>query len=1343
MTSKTPLPLLELPKDLATRSALCQLLLCEETDARNSGLPELRDYYKSAFDTADRLRTALANYVSRDHPHRVKPQYHAPLLKLLLSGEAARMLAGVRSVAVDNLRLAPARGALYQRETLLCVFTGLNFQQIRETERLTGPHNFILEDSLLRVLLNGELYELAQDALSVDARAAIAQRALSLALRTPNLQTPAWLKRSGELLELDLEEALFLRVSVRLIEHFVLSGIEPKAAGMPTLQVLYAPTLEGVARLHDGDLRGALVHFEAAQKDYQNLVDSRELAPGIVGTLLLLALIAIDDEPARKRLRALAKFDLPDALHWGSESAALLKRFIQTRESGGSSQALFEFTRFGRPADVLTELLLMAWSDCRLTASTEARAKLALAACEMAQWHWLAAQIRACLQVLRADRPAQGPPALVHLRESQSPWDETWRALSELAALPIESTKRKTANSQLRVDLVDLYGVVTLGLLEQRPQKDGTFGEGTRLKSSKGMVDCRQRLGEGTPDARVLDACMAIAAYPRDLSTAYGNAGVLEALIGHPRVYWQRRSARPALISVEEGKFDIRLNELATGEHQLTISPEPPSVDSKRFVLREGERLRVYSLSNAHRRLLASVGSGIIVPRTALAPITALAPKLARFAALSSDLKSGLRAPQIGSSRLHILLEPRGSSLSARVEVRPFGLDVGPYFAAGEEPSEVLGAINGEVVSAKRDLAQERAELAVLIHQQPLLGADGRADFDDPEQALELIEALQGSRDRFTVAWPQGQARRVVSAKGIAVAITQKRDWLDVAATVNIDDERTLNLGRMLELMERSKGGYVRLDDNEYLRLSDQLKAQLLALKAFADSRGKVEVSRFAAPLLAGALGAAFDTPAIQSLTQKMDEAQQLKVSLPRTFSAELRDYQHVGFQWLMRCAHWGAGACLADDMGLGKTVQALAALTARAPLGAQLVVAPTSLIGNWTREANRFAPTLNVIRFEPTTREGMLKSLKSFDLLLISYGLLTQHIQAFEKITLATVVLDEAQAIKNAATQRAQAVFALNAQWRVATTGTPIENHLGELWSLFNFLNPGLLGSQPRFTKRFQNPIERDPSGPEKALLRRLIAPFLLRRTKAEVLAELPPRTEITLLVTPSAGEIALAGALKLKALNLIAATDGSVQSKQIRILAEIMRLRRAACHPSLVAPDLNLGSAKLERLIVLVEELKDNRHRALIFSQFVDYLTIVRERLDAASVSYQYLDGSTPGKERDRAVSAFQNGESDVFLLSLKAGGVGLNLTAADYVIHLDPWWNPAVEQQASDRAHRIGQTRPVTIYRLVLEGSIEEKILSLHGAKRELMDSVLADTDSPAKVGAEELLALIQSV
>jgi SNF2 family DNA or RNA helicase len=399
----------------------------------------------------------------------------------------------------------------------------------------------------------------------------------------------------------------------------------------------------------------------------------------------------------------------------------------------------------------------------------------------------------------------------------------------------------------------------------------------------------------------------------------------------------------------------------------------------------------------------------------------------------------------------------------------------------------------------------------------------------------------------------------------------------------------------------------------------------------------------------------------------------------------------------------------------------------------------------NWISEAARFTPTLNMKLFGTGDRAEILSTLQPNDVVVTSYGLLQLEAALFGKVQWHTIVLDEAQAIKNAATKRSQAVMALKGEFRVVCTGTPLENHLGELWNLFRFINPGLLGSLDQFTLRFAAPIEKPQDFraelAARKRLQRLVQPFILRRTKAQVLSELPPRTEITLEVDLSKEELALYESLRRAALENLEQVQGPAEKKSIQILAEIMRLRRACCNPNLIAPELKLESSKLAAFARLLEGLLENRHKVLVFSQFVDHLTLIRAYLDQTGVAYQYLDGSTSMQERKARVDAFQAGQGDVFLISLKAGGTGINLTAADYVVHMDPWWNPAVEDQASDRAHRLGQLRPVTIYRLVARHTIEEGIVELHARKRDLADSLLDGSDAAARMSANDMLAMLQ--
>jgi SNF2 family DNA or RNA helicase len=494
----------------------------------------------------------------------------------------------------------------------------------------------------------------------------------------------------------------------------------------------------------------------------------------------------------------------------------------------------------------------------------------------------------------------------------------------------------------------------------------------------------------------------------------------------------------------------------------------------------------------------------------------------------------------------------------------------------------------------------------------------------------------------------------------------------------------------------------------------------------------------------------------------RIDAALSRDYPLPQGLLATLRPYQIEGYEWLCRSSELGLGVCLADDMGLGKTIQILGLLLVRRSGGPALVVAPTSVCSNWLDEIARFAPSLVAVEYAGKQRDATLTRFQSPaagasvevnaklatepnppcpDVLIVSYALLQQDAQALASVEWNTAVLDEAQFIKNAQSLRAKAAFALRARYRVAMTGTPVENHLGDLFSIFRFLNDSLLGSWKQFQLLYMRPIERDGDNAQREALKRLIQPFMLRRTKDQVLRELPPLTVLRHEVRLSEEEALRYGILRRQIHEKLRTVHGKRDHK-LRVFAEITRLRRFCCHPRLVFPDASSECSKLHTFLELVDELSENGHRALVFSQFVDFLELVREQLDERGIRYLYLDGSTPKAARGARVKAFQAGEAPLFLISLKAGGFGVNLTAADYVIHLDPWWNPAVEAQATDRAHRIGQTRPVTVYRLITKDTIEEQILELHREKRTLAEALLDGTDVASKLDIEELRALLGS-
>ncbi|MBZ0090258.1 MAG: DEAD/DEAH box helicase, partial [Thermoanaerobaculia bacterium] len=469
-----------------------------------------------------------------------------------------------------------------------------------------------------------------------------------------------------------------------------------------------------------------------------------------------------------------------------------------------------------------------------------------------------------------------------------------------------------------------------------------------------------------------------------------------------------------------------------------------------------------------------------------------------------------------------------------------------------------------------------------------------------------------------------------------------------------------------------------------------------------------------------------------------------------------LRGYQKIGLGWLEFLADLGLGGCLADDMGLGKTVQVLALLQAhhrrnkaeseKAGKGnpstsrPSLVVAPRSLVYNWVEETGRFAPELKIETYLGSDRKKVKSRFAEVDIVVTTYGTLRRDILSLRTQPFEFVILDEAQAIKNSSSQTAKATRLLQAEHRLALTGTPIENHLGELWSIFEFLNPGMLGNAPRLEAL----IDTDPAeADQKPELRRALSPFILRRTKGEVLSELPPKTEQVLRCQLGTKERVLYDELRAHyRASLVQRFDevGLNQSK-IQVLEALLRLRQASCHPGLLdASRVDEPSTKIDLLVEQLQEVLEGGHKALVFSQFTSLLAIVRKRLEAAGIVYEYLDGKT--RDRGARVDRFQEDpDCPVFLISLKAGGVGLNLTAASYVYLLDPWWNPAVEAQAIDRAHRIGQDQPVFAYRLIAEDTVEEKILLLQDSKRDLAEAILqADGSAIQKLTSEDLLWIL---
>ncbi|MEL6823063.1 MAG: DEAD/DEAH box helicase, partial [Calditrichota bacterium] len=667
---------------------------------------------------------------------------------------------------------------------------------------------------------------------------------------------------------------------------------------------------------------------------------------------------------------------------------------------------------------------------------------------------------------------------------------------------------------------------------------------------------------------------------------------------------------------------------------------------------------------------------------------------------------------------------PVGEGFKLEMLVKPVGNN-GPFLKPGAGSSHVLATIDSHKLQARRNLPLEIESCERIMESCPSLRLSDDGTFiwqlDDPQTCLQALLELGNIPDLISLEWPEGQTMKIqkqLDLKNLSVRIEQQQDWFALDASVKLNKKTVMKMHKLLELREKSPAGFIKIKEGEFIALTASLQRRLDYLQGLPQQKnGTLEIhpgAAFALEELLENVGSVKLAPEWEKHMQRLKSADSRDFNVPSTLQTELRDYQVHGFKWLARLAYMKFGACLADDMGLGKTIQALAILLMRAKAGPALVIAPASVTFNWVNEVRRFAPTLRVKQFAQTNRAELVNEAKPFDIMICSYGLLQSEVDLLAGIEWETIVLDEAQAIKNAATKRSRAAMKLRGKFKLITTGTPLENHLGELWTLFNFINPGLLGSLKSFNSGYAIRITKFADKKARLSLKRLLQPFILRRLKNEVLDELPPKTEINLNVELSSEEAAFYEALRQKALENISGLTAGSSDSRFKVFAELMRLRRACCHTKLVAPNSKIISTKLNLFLELVKELLENRHKVLVFSQFVDHLKIIEDALRTYHISYQYLDGSTPIAQRKKRVEAFQAGEGDLFLISLRAGGTGLNLTAADYVIHMDPWWNPAVEDQASDRAHRIGQERPVTVYRFVTSNTIEEKIIDLHSRK-----------------------------
>jgi SNF2 family DNA or RNA helicase len=659
-----------------------------------------------------------------------------------------------------------------------------------------------------------------------------------------------------------------------------------------------------------------------------------------------------------------------------------------------------------------------------------------------------------------------------------------------------------------------------------------------------------------------------------------------------------------------------------------------------------------------------------------------------------------------------------------------------------------------------RDTAQENA-LLTIFYKHGFEWEDGKLLLEDEEHVYNFLHQSLGEINNLAEVFYSDDFKTIQIRKpnriSAGVMISANNGLLEVSMDYgDMTPKEMIEVLRAYRLKKRyhrlRNGSFIDLDTSE-LQTAAKLIEKLGLSSLDIENKG-VNLPKYQAMYLDNLVRENTEFTFTRSghfkrMVRDIREPQDVEYDVPESLAQVLRGYQITGFNWLKSLARYGLGGILGDDMGLGKTLQVIAFILSEriSDPAPSIVVAPTSLLYNWAEEVAKFAPGLKVVIIDGQLdeRKLILEDIKDADIVITSYGLMRRDVELYSKKKFKYCFIDEAQNIKNPNTLNAQSVKQLRASSYFALTGTPMENTLTELWSIFDFLMPGYLGSHHSFVKKFEAPIIKKQDMDVLHDLNRRVKPFILRRMKKEVLKELPEKIESRMVNDMTAEQAKLYSAWLSQARNDFeseVATNGFGKS-QIKILSLLTRLRQLCCHPSLFIEDYNGGSGKLDMMQELVEEAIGGGHRILLFSQFTEMLGMIKKKLDSMHVSYYYLDGATKAEDRVRMAQSFNAGTNEVFLISLKAGGTGLNLTGADVVIHYDPWWNPAVEDQASDRAHRYGQIKAVQVYKLITKGTIEEKIYALQEKKKKLIDALIQPGENfLTKMSEDEIRGLFAS-
>lgn len=773
------------------------------------------------------------------------------------------------------------------------------------------------------------------------------------------------------------------------------------------------------------------------------------------------------------------------------------------------------------------------------------------------------------------------------------------------------------------------------------------------------------------------------------------------------------------------------LTSLGKGEYKLvTVNPFQKDVVKKFMILGNIPSTAAVSLKKAIKSL-----NGIVDVK-------------------DGDLDTLLKPAAMSKGLIAVRITPKKNEYA--VSLMASAMEDGrARFSPAEGGSLVYDEVDNITHTINRDLNKERENYDLLMGY---MEDELMCEFDFPtettvysaESLLHLLAYVYDNQDRFFVEWPEGRPLHFkgdVRSGDITVNVKSETEWFTMDGKVTTN---TLNL--TLEALIRSCcgtqiEGFVKISDEEYIRMSEELKRHIAALDSLS---AKKDRKRVIPKFQVGALASMIrnlrfkEDGGYTDFMERTREAYNVNPDVPKTLNAKLRDYQVEGFRWICRLSAWGAGACLADDMGLGKTIQAITFLLHKASEGPSLVIAPKSILPNWENEIARFAPTLQCINLNTEkNRWEAVDNAREADVILCTYGILGTEEYAIKNKKWNVVCLDEAHTIKNRNTIASRVAMDLIAASRLILTGTPLQNNLSELWNLFQFINPGLLGTWSVFRDSFMIPsLDRE----HRDLLKEMTMPFILRRRKQDVLTELPEKiiSEKKIDLTDNEQrvyeEMRRRAEVKFKDYKT-RAERSEAKTLDINFFTELMHLREAACSMKLVFDEWTEKSSKLIALMEILDTLmSDDNNNVIVFSQFTSFLDLIKPELKQRKMPFLYLDGQTPLNKRKQYVDDFQSGKCRLFLSSLKAGGFGINLTQANYVILLDPWWNPSVENQAMDRAHRIGQKRVVTVIRLVSAQTIEEKILNLHKEKQKLTDDILEGTGESSKLTYEDVMDMV---